>query len=133
MVDRLKESEILSLLQWIVSFTLFINIQNSGLTLIVGRIHGSQVMRNLPNPPQQYSNPQNRAGEIEKYPDEGLEPTYYLIIFRHTKLVQVPLKLLHSLLGVKTSLVFHELLSLVLVTSILSFLLSNLSQPHLCH
>ena len=36
MVDRLKESEILSLLQWIVSFTLLSGIKSSGLTLIVG-------------------------------------------------------------------------------------------------
>jgi len=38
-------------------------------------------MRNLPNPPRQYSKRQTRAQEMEKFLDEGLEPTYHFSIF----------------------------------------------------
>jgi len=38
-------------------------------------------MCNLANPPQQYSKRQTRAEEIEKCPDEGLEPNHHSSIF----------------------------------------------------
>ena len=46
----IKESRILSCLKWIVPLiTPFIDIQNSGLTHIIGSSsHGSQLLRNLP-------------------------------------------------------------------------------------
>ena len=79
-----KESQILSSFYWTVTLiTLFLGIQNSGLTLIIGlRIHRSQLMRNLLNPPQQYCKRRTRGEDIEKCLDEGLEPTYYSRIFR---------------------------------------------------
>ena len=64
--------------------TFFIGIQNNGMALIIGsRIHGSQLMQNLPNHPRQYSKCQIRVGGIEKCLDEGLEPTYHFSIFTH--------------------------------------------------
>ena len=56
-------------------------------------VNGSQLMRNLPESPQQYGNRQTRADEsalnlhldtfllTEKCLDESLEPTYYFSIF----------------------------------------------------
>ena len=62
--------------------TLFIFIQNSGLAFISAlRIHGSQLMWNLPNQSEQYSKCQIRAKEIKKCLDEGLEPSYHLSTF----------------------------------------------------
>ena len=60
----------------------YICIQNSGLAPIAGQvIHGSQLMHNLPNSPQQYDKCQTKAEEIEKCLNEGLEPTYHFSIF----------------------------------------------------
>ena len=44
------------------------------------RTHGSQLMHNILNPPQQYSKRQTRADEIEKCQNEGLEPTYHSLV-----------------------------------------------------